>query len=115
VDVADSDFDFRAAKPIGRIELDTGYTDLIRSPDGLVDVEVGIANTGRGLTLWADEGFGYLMVYTGHSLEPASRRRRGIAIEPMTCPPNAFRSGRDVLRLEPGARWTGSWGIQPRD
>ena len=113
-DVADSDFDFRAAKPIGRIELDTGYSGLIRSADGRVDVELGIAGSGRGLTLWADEGFGYLMVYTGHSLEPVSRRRRGIAIEPMTCPPNAFRSGRDLLRLDPGARWTGSWGIQPR-
>ncbi len=114
VDVADSDFDFRAAKPIGRIELDTGYTGLIRSEDGRARVEVGVAGSGRGLTLWADEAFDYLMIYTGHSLEPASRRRQGLAVEPMTCPPNAFRSGSSIARLAPGRRWSGAWGIQPR-
>jgi aldose 1-epimerase len=31
----------------------------------------------------------------------------------MTCPPDAFRSGKDVVVLEPGATWTGTWGIQP--
>jgi len=39
--------------------------------------------------------------------------RRAVAIEPMTCPPNAFRSGTDVITLEPGATWTGAWGIRP--
>jgi aldose 1-epimerase len=29
----------------------------------------------------------------------------------MTCPPNAFASGVDVIRLEPGASWSGTWGI----
>ena len=113
VDV-DGDFDFRAAKRIGRIELDTGYTDLIRSEDGRARVEVDVAGGGRGLTLWADEAFDYLMVYTGHSLEPASRRRQGLAVEPMTCAPNAFRSGSGIVRLAPGGGWNGSWGIHPR-
>ena len=113
VDV-EGDFDFRAAKPIERIELDTGYTNLIRSEDGRVRVNVELAGGDRGLTLWADEAFDYLMVYTGHSLEPQSRRRQGLAVEPMTCPPNAFRSGRDIARLAPGGRWRGTWGIQPR-
>ena len=99
---------------VGRIELDTGYTGLIRSEDGRARVEVGVAGSGRGLTLWADEAFDYLMIYTGHSLEPASRRRQGLAVEPMTCPPNAFRSGSSIARLAPGRRWSGAWGIQPR-
>ena len=110
----DGDFDFRAAKRIGRIELDTGYTDLTRSEDGRARVDVDVAGGGRGLTLWVDEAFGYLMIYTGHSIEPASRRRQGLAVEPMTCPPNAFRSGRDIVRLAPGGGWSGTWGIQPR-
>jgi len=29
--------------------------------------------------------------------------RRGLAVEPMTCPPDAFRSGIDLIVLEPGA------------
>ena len=60
-----------------------------------------------------DPGYPYLMVYTGDTLaEP--RRRRGLAVEPMTCPPNAFQSGEALLVLEPGARWRGRWGLKLR-
>ncbi len=65
------------------------------------------------MTLWADERFRYFMVYTGDTLDP-DRRRTSLAVEPMTCPPDAFRSGTDLARLRPGARWAGSWGITPR-
>jgi aldose 1-epimerase len=54
------------------------------------------------------------MAYTGDTMIPEARRRRGIAIEPMTCPPNAFRSGIDVIPLGPGRPWTGTWGIAPQ-
>ena len=54
------------------------------------------------MTLWADQWFRYLMVYTGDTVDPATRRRCGVAIEPMTCPPNALRTGTDVVVLEPG-------------
>jgi aldose 1-epimerase len=53
------------------------------------------------------------MVYSGDTLEPGERRT-GLAVEPMTCPPNALRSGTDLVVLRPRARWTGSWGITPR-
>ena len=62
-----------------------------------------------------DQGFRYVQVYTGDTLEPVERRRRGIAIEPMTCPANAFRTGTDVIRLEPGGSWRGRWGISVRE
>ena len=71
-----------------------------------------IAPGGSSLTLWVDETYPYLMVFTGDPLEPA-RRRRGLAIEPMTCPPNAFQSGEALLVLQPGERFMGSWGITP--
>jgi len=32
---------------------------------------------------------------------------------PMTCPPNAFRTGRALITLEPGASCVGEWGISP--
>ncbi len=67
-----------------------------------------------GASLWADAGFGYLMVYTGDTLGQVERRRHGVAIEPMTCPPNALRTGKDLLSLEPGQKWSASWGIVPR-
>ena len=31
----------------------------------------------------------------------------------MTCPPNAFQTGKDLIRLEPGQSFTGKWGIRP--
>jgi aldose 1-epimerase len=50
-------------------------------------------------------------VYSSDTL-PADRLRKALAIEPMTCPPDAFRSGRDVVTLEPGTSWHGVWGIR---
>jgi aldose 1-epimerase len=32
----------------------------------------------------------------------------------MTCPPNALRTGTDVIVLQPGNEWTARWGIEPR-
>jgi len=37
-----------------------------------------------------------------------------VAVEPMSCPPDAFRSGTDLVVLRPRGRWTGSWGIAVR-
>jgi aldose 1-epimerase len=112
--VAGSEFDFTAPRWIGPTLLDTAFTDLKRDADGMARVELEDTAGGRGATLWMDEQFGYVMVFTGDTLEPVSRRRSSIAVEPMTCPPDAFRSGVNLLRLEPGASWAGRWGISPR-
>ena len=53
------------------------------------------------------------MVYTGDTVEPATRRRCAVAIEPMTCPPNALRTGTDVIVLEPGSDIGGALGVIP--
>jgi aldose 1-epimerase len=52
-----------------------------------------------------------VMVYSGDTLGEPSRRRRGLAVEPMTCPPNMLRTGEGLLVLEPGQTHTASWGI----
>ena len=106
-------FDFGTQRAIGSTVMDTCFTDLVRDDDGMVRVSVA-GPDGRSASVWAGRGFDYLMVYTGDTLEPALRRRRGIAIEPMTCPANAFRSGLGVLRLQPDRPWTGVWGIEGR-
>jgi aldose 1-epimerase len=99
VDVAGTEFDFTAGRPVGATRLDTCFTGLARGSDGRSRALLESADGGRGLEVWA---------------EPVSRRRQAVAIEPMTCPPNAFASGDDVIRLEPGASWSGSWGIALR-
>lgn len=113
-DVAGTEFDFTVGRSVGASRLDTCFARLASGSDGRWRARLESTDGGRSIEVWADEAFGYLQVYTGDTLEPASRRREGIAIEPMTCPPNAFASGVDVIRLEPGASWSGSWGIALR-
>jgi aldose 1-epimerase len=112
--VTGSEFDFTVRRPVASTRLDTAYTELIRGDDGRTRVELDRPDGERSLTLWADREFGYLMAFTGDTVEPRSRRRLAVAIEPMTCPPNALRSGSDVIRLDPGASWSANWGITPR-
>jgi aldose 1-epimerase len=111
--VIGGDADFMSSRPVGGTRLDTAFTGLLRDNDDRVIVALERPDGGRSVRVWADAAFKYLMVYTGDTLEPADRRRGGIAIEPMTCPPNALRTGVDLIELEPGATWRGTWGISP--
>ena len=61
--------------------------------------------------LWASESYPYVMVYTGDDRPDV--RRRSMAVEPMTCPPQAFRSGEAVITLDPGDSVTAQWGLTP--
>ena len=106
-----TDCDFRRPRPIGETRLDNAFTDLERDEDGLARVELRNTRDGRSLTLWVDESYRYLMLFTGDPLPDVARR--SLAVEPMTCPPDAFRSGEDLIRLEPGASFTSTWGIRP--
>lgn len=108
--VGGTEFDFSAGRPIGPTKLDTAFTQLEHGPDGLTRVELSNPQGDKRTTLWMDENYRYIMVYTGDTLDPP-RRRASVAIEPMTSPPDALRSGRDLIRLEPGVAWRGSWGI----
>jgi aldose 1-epimerase len=111
--VAGTEFDFTHGRVIGTTRLDTGFTGLRRDPDGCARVNIDHPDGNAGVTVWVDGTFTHLMVYTGDTL-PVGSRRRGIAVEPMTCPPDAFRSGTDVVVLPPGGRWAGTWGISAR-
>jgi aldose 1-epimerase len=105
------EYDFIAARPIGGAVLDVTFGDIEMEPDGTSSVTVA-APDGRATSVWADAGFTWWQVYTGDT-QPQPRYRRSVAVEPMTCPPDAFRSGKDVVVLQPGETWRGSWGIRP--
>lgn len=103
-------FDFRSPRPIGSLAMDTAFTRLSRDEQGRATVRLG---DDQGTTeLWADGGFDYLMVFTADTLA-GERRRRAVAVEPMTCPPNAFATGEALVVLQPGEAFAGSWGITP--
>ena len=105
--VAGTEHDFRKARPIGTTVLDHCFTDLERDEDGRARVELHGAE--GAVALWMDEAYPYVMLFTGDPLPDVARR--SIAVEPMTCPPNALRTGRDLIRLEAGETVSSSWGI----
>ena len=111
--VAGSDVDFRAPRSVGPTRLDTAFGGLHRDRHGIATVELHHPEGHRRVNLWMDTSFRWVMAYTGDAVGKADRRRRSIALEPMTCPPDAFRSGTDVISLAPGASWNGTWGISP--
>jgi aldose 1-epimerase len=107
--VEGSEFDFRRPRRVGPLKLDNCFSDLERDGDGRA--RVGLHDpSGRSVILWAGDGYDYVMVFSGDTLPDVNRR--SIAVEPMTCPPNAFRTGESVIRLEPGAAFTAEWGIE---
>ncbi|MDR0341895.1 MAG: aldose 1-epimerase family protein [Nocardiopsaceae bacterium] len=108
-DVAGTPADFRARRAIGGTRLDHALTGLARDSGGRAWAR--LSGGGRQVALWAGPGCGWLQVFTGDPLGPP-RGRRALAVEPMTCPPNAFNSGTDVLSVAPGGSVSHSWGIQ---
>ena len=104
-------YDFRVSRTIGPTTLDNAFTDLVRDDDGRARVRLRDPDGGAAVTLWVDESYGYLMLFTGDSRPDVNRR--SLAVEPMTCPPNAFRTGDSLIRLEPGESTTAAWGVTP--
>jgi aldose 1-epimerase len=102
--------DFSKRKSLSGHELDVTYTELVRDDSGLVTVTLEDAKGGE-IELSLDRNFPYLQIYTGDHLE-RGRRRTSVAVEPMTCPPDALRSGKDVVVLDPGQHWAGSWRLR---
>lgn len=107
--VAGTDFDFRSRRAIGSLVLDNAFTDLERDAEGVARVGLWDPASGAGRTLWMDEAYTYVMLFSGDPLPDVARR--ALAVEPMSCPPNAFRSGESVVRLAPGESHTATWGI----
>jgi aldose 1-epimerase len=108
--VAGSSVDYRAARSIGSAVLDDGFTAVQRGEGELAQVTVD--GPGGRVELWAGPGYEYLQVFTGDTLAPAAKRR-GLAVEPMTCPPNALATGEGLIHLDPAASVELSWGISP--
>lgn len=110
--VEGTEYDFRRPRPIGPTRLDQCFTDLERDEDGLARVELRHPQDDTGLTLWTDQSHAHLMLFTGDPLPQINRR--SLAVEPMTCPPDALRSGVGLITLGPGMSCACEWGISPQ-
>ncbi|MCX2748751.1 aldose 1-epimerase family protein [Arthrobacter sp. MI7-26] len=107
--VADREFDFRAPRTIGATEIDHAFTDIAHDDDGRAQLIVrDPSGTGAGMS-W-DRSCPWVQIHTADKPAPLPNRL-GLAVEPMTCPPDAFNSGQDLIQLEPGSVHEAQWSI----
>lgn len=107
--VQDHEFDFRAPQTIGNVEIDHAFTDINWDAEGRAALLLRDP-AGNGVGMSWDRTCPWLQVHTADKPDPLTRRR-GLAVEPMTCPPDAFNSGTDLVRLEPGAEHSAGWSV----
>ncbi|MDN4614160.1 aldose 1-epimerase family protein [Leifsonia sp. F6_8S_P_1B] len=103
-------FDFRTPRVIGDTFIDHAFTGLRRGEEGEAVVRLTTTD-GSGVEVSWDSSCPWVQVHTADQPDPASSRL-GLAVEPMTCPPDAYNSGTDLIVLEPGASASASWTIR---
>lgn len=102
-------WDFREARRIGDVFIDHAFTGLARGASGEASVEIRTAE-GSGVAISWDSACPWVQVHTADQPDP-ELDRLGLAVEPMTCPPDAFNSGTDLVVLQPGESHTAGWTI----
>ena len=103
------EFDFRTPRVIGDTFIDHAFTAIARDTDATATVTL-TSPVGTGVRLAFGPELPWLQVHTADRPAP-ERSRIGLAVEPMTCPPDAFSTGEDLVRLAPGATHSASWTI----
>lgn len=115
VDARDAErFDFRTARRLGAVEIDHAYSDLARDDAGVTTVRVTV-DAGSGVEMSWDAACPWVQIHTADKPEPALSRL-GLAVEPMTCAPDAFNDAdypfdTGLIALDPGAESSASWRI----
>lgn len=108
-DVAGTGFDFRTARQIRSTFIDHAFTGIRPDQDGMATARL-VSPSGGGVRVRWDRSCPWVQVHTADRPEP-ELNRVALAVEPMTCPPDAFNSGVDLVVLAPGARHTASWRV----
>ncbi|MFJ4222994.1 aldose 1-epimerase family protein [Microbacterium sp. NPDC089695] len=101
--------DFRRPRRLGDTVVNNAFTGLAlrdgRHRARLTDDE------GRGVEVEWDARCPWAQVYTADHGDGAAHRA-GLAVEPTSCPPDAFRSGRDLIIVPPGGSAGAGWVIR---
>ena len=103
-------YDLRGGAPLAGATLDVPLAGL-RPVDGSIRHRL-TAPDGSGTELWADPEFAYTQVFTNEHYASADGIVDAVAVEPMTCAPDALNSGRGLRWLEADEQWVVNWGIR---
>lgn len=106
--VARTPYDFRAGRLIADTAIDDCFGDLIEFA-GQTRVALIDPDSGRSASVTVAEPYRWLQVFTGDGLGLGARE--SIAVEPMTCPPNAFRTLVDLAVIPSGGAFTAAFAI----
>ena len=101
-------FDFREPRRISDARIDHAFTGL-RREDGIARVRL-TTESGRGVMMAWDEACPWVQIHTA-DMPGRATDRIGLAVEPMTCAPDAFNSEKALIYLDPMSRAGGSWTI----
>ncbi len=111
-------FDFRVPRRIGAVEIDHAFTGLTRDAEGAATVRVVDEVAGSGVEIVFDGACPWVQIHTADQPDGAASpaHRAGLAVEPMTCAPDAFNDDAypfdtGLLVLEPGQSLSASWRI----
>ncbi|MGJ9372450.1 hypothetical protein [Nesterenkonia sp. CF4.4] len=96
------DFDLTKGPLLAGRSFDHAFTDL---PEEGWTAELIHGPSGFVVRMIADSP--WVQIYTGERID-----RAGIAVEPMTCPPDALNSGEDLIHLVPGAWFRTGFSIE---
>lgn len=113
---ADAAFDFTSARRIGPQRIDHALTGI--EADGkvarveLIGPETADPAEVSGVSLsWDPQALPWVQIFTADVPDLPELDRRAVAVEAMTCPPDAFNSGTDLLVLDPGEAHEAMWTI----
>jgi aldose 1-epimerase len=102
--------EFLSPKIIGDTRFNSCFSSPILNENNQTEVE--LTGNGKTVTVWMDDVFKYVVLYSGDPL-PESHRRKSLAIEPMTCGSDGFNHPAwGLVRLAPGQTLSGRWGVR---
>ena len=109
VEPATGEWDLTAGRVIGELTLDDAFR-VQPDADGMVRTIVA-APDNTETEVWQDGDWQWLQLFITRTFPTAEGPVTAIAVEPMTAPADALNSGIGLRWIEPGASWSGSWGI----
>lgn len=102
-------FDFTKPCRIGTTKIDHAFTGLRFNGQNRAMLTLHDPS-GVGVGMAWDDACPWVQLHTADRPSP-KENRAGLAVEPMTCPPDAFNSGQDLVPLSPGEQHTVSCQI----